>query len=1111
MDSTGTHLLQRPESVLPDDPEFSFTKPASSRRPFSLRNISKQPSTDSSSLGYPPVSDQPANKQVVINPPWIRPDTYVSPRSMLTARTIAYDRFSSTASNCPSPARQPLLAKPARRVSTISDAANVISGQYSSGDGEKSTVEPEHHVAAFQVNEPAEDGRLEEDSEALSDIETAVPKESTLPKPSERTPFPRAAVPTKEPRAQRGHQDSTSLPFSRAPFRPVNVPRSSRKAELAEKEAPAKKQIPIITGKISGQLSENDLFKQLIMKIREREESEQNAASLVRQIESDNRALREKGQNLQERVKKQQLQLVKASTEAKGQRAQIDQWKGKLNNFKGVIQELGREYDKVRQQTMNLKETASSLDNEKILIQTTLSDLKMQISRHTETIEGQKEKLAISDGVIAHLKEALDHSEKRGDLLKTQLVGEKKRTMALETYIQNESQIQARHLNFVKKEQSRMTEKLDSMCDQFTKASLETQDVILSKVGPGVERCVVSVEEMKSQCSAGTINAERFVTSVQETACRFESLSGQFTSVLDRSNEMSNSVFQGLKEGLQSVEKNFGPYSPLVKQLANNENCYNSLQQQVQAVEPTLGNLGVSIKAVEATEASLICALQSFGQMLSAARIPAGNPVLEKELNAKFAENTQLQLRLQQISSEIDSLRMQVSSKTSENIQLQQTLTESMSRFETEIKAFQTANIQTRQMADELESQLEIRTQSEHLKEEAKKEAEKALLLVELEATKRSEEFLTMKQTLSSLECRSAALEKTGAEANAEIVSLLQRAQEAESWQVMIREGVTKVMEVQPGEPFEAIWQKVEHALSERLCHGSEDVNTDVQLPSNACNVSHSLEHDDCVDPRHVLPTNHGHIVPFSILHEKIAPEDDDVSLFNDTAELEMLMMSTPDLQGPFAPKQKALCDDASKETHKASEISDKGSNFAKEVDSVIDSAIIEQSRHTPGNPPGLIADNGAKLEQVDTRRKMVSFEGTHVFARTEVGRPRRLSDATDNSSGIESESKETKRTQKRTYSRLRQSVAQEETSTETNAGLQSIENDVVGNPQQDPKKMAEDPDAPRKPAKRSRKTCDEPERRLTPRGLASGSSRSNPVSLATNARARAKRRSRGR
>ncbi|CAG8216588.1 unnamed protein product [Penicillium salamii] len=993
----------------------------------------------------------------------------------------------------------------------------------------------------------------------MSDIEAAVPKESTFSKPSETwTALPRAAVSTKEPRTQRGHQDNTSFPFSRVPLKPVNVPRSSRKAELAEKEASAKKQLPIITGKLSGQLSENDLFEQLIMKIREREESEQNAASLVRQIESDNRALREKGQTLQERVKKQQLQLVKASSEAKGQRAQLDQWKGKINIFKGVIQELGREYDKVREQTMNLKETASSLDNEKIQIQTTLSDLKMQISRHTETIEGQKEKLATSDGVIAHLKEALDHSDRRGDLLKTQLVGEKKRAMALEAYIQNESQIQARHLNVVKKEQSRMTEKLDSMCDQFSKACLETQDVILSKVGPGVERCVVSVEEMKNQCSAGTMNAERLVTSVQEATRRFESLAGQFTSDIDRSNEMTKSVFQGLQEGLQSVESNLGPYSSLVKQLANNESCYNSLQQQVQAVEPIFGSLGGSIKAVEATEASLICALQSFGQMLSAASIPAGNPVLEKELTAKFAENTQLQLRLQQISSEIDSLRMQVGSKTSENMQLQQTLTESMSRFEHEIKELETANIRTRQKADELESQLIIKTQSEHLKEEAKKEAEKALLLLELEEAKRSEEFHTMKQTLSLLECRSAALEKTGAEATAEIVSLLQRAQEAESWQVIIREGIAKVMEVQPDEPFEMTWQRIECALqpsiaqrtmddtvcanvqhnedvdtakdsndpegpkkrnaearfaaelSERLCHGSGDVNTDVKLPPNACTVSHSLEHDDCADPRHVLPIGHGHIVPFSILHEKIAPEDDDVSLFNDTAELEMLMMSTPDLRGPFAPRQKAPCDDASKEAHKASETSDKDSNFAKEVDSVIDSAKIEQSRRAPGNPPGLIADNRAKLEQVDTRRKVVSFEGTHVFARTEVGRTRRLSDATDNSSGIESESKETKRTQKRTYSRLRQSVAQEETSTETNAGLQSIIDDVTGNPQRDLKKMAEDPDAPRKPPKRSRKTCDEPERRLSPKGLASGSSRSNPVSLATNARARAKRRSRG-
>ena len=141
---------------------------------------------------------------------------------------------------------------------------------------------------------------------------------------------------------------------------------------------------------------------------------------------------------------------------------------------------------------------------------------------------------------------------------------------------------------------------------------------------------------------------------------------------------MSNSVFQALQEGLQALETNFGPYSPLFKQLANNETCYGSLQRQLQIVEPILGSLGTSVKAFETTETDLIRGLQNFSQMVSEARIPAGNPVLEKEIATKFAENTQLQLQLQEISIEVESLRKQVSSKESENQHLQHALTETV-------------------------------------------------------------------------------------------------------------------------------------------------------------------------------------------------------------------------------------------------------------------------------------------------------------------------------------------------------------------------------------------------------------------------------------------------
>lgn len=330
------------------------------------------------------------------------------------------------------------------------------------------------------------------------------------------------AAPTQQPRLRRESQEVPDHSSSRVPLKPVNNQlRASKPRNLFEKEVPSKKQTSLVSGKKNLQLSENDLFEQLIVRMRQREESEQNAANIQEQVETENRGLREANNTLQDRLKKYQAQLVKTSLETKSQRAQIDQWKAKLGIFKGVLNELGREYDKFREQTKDLKETALSLGKEKGEIQSTLDDLKMQVSKNAATIESQRERLSTSEGTIVVLREALEHSEKRGDLIKGQLFSEKKRIVTLENYIQNESQSQARYLTVVRKEQSKITEKLDSICDLFSKSCSETQDTILSKLKPEIERCVASVEELKKQCSAETMNVESFTSSVQEAASQY--------------------------------------------------------------------------------------------------------------------------------------------------------------------------------------------------------------------------------------------------------------------------------------------------------------------------------------------------------------------------------------------------------------------------------------------------------------------------------------------------------------------------------------------------------------------------------------------------------------
>lgn len=94
MESTetdGFHLLQRPESSGADVSDFSFAKPASNRKPFSLRNIPKQPSITQNTLEDTHSAKDSAERQVATNEPSIRPNTYVLPPFHRRMNDMAYN------------------------------------------------------------------------------------------------------------------------------------------------------------------------------------------------------------------------------------------------------------------------------------------------------------------------------------------------------------------------------------------------------------------------------------------------------------------------------------------------------------------------------------------------------------------------------------------------------------------------------------------------------------------------------------------------------------------------------------------------------------------------------------------------------------------------------------------------------------------------------------------------------------------------------------------------------------------------------------------------------------------------------------------------------------
>lgn len=138
---------------------------------------------------------------------------------------------------------------------------------------------------------------------------------------------------------------------------------------------------------------------------------------------------------------------------------------------------------------------------------------------------------------------------------------------------------------------------------------------------------------------------------------------------------------KSIDDNVHSIESHFGANSHLVQQLADCRTSYGWLKGKLEAVEPTLDNLSTSAGVIIDSGRNLTQQFKDFGEKLEEAQITKGSQDSERRLTGLFAENTQLQLRLQKLCSEIESLEQLGSEKDARSGELLQSLTEARQKY----------------------------------------------------------------------------------------------------------------------------------------------------------------------------------------------------------------------------------------------------------------------------------------------------------------------------------------------------------------------------------------------------------------------------------------------
>lgn len=256
------------------------------------------------------------------------------------------------------------------------------------------------------------------------------------------------------------------------------------------------------------QLSEEKLFELLIGRIRKREENEAANVNIQRQMEAHNSQLVAENQDLRCQLETYYGRFQRAIADSKKYKSRIEDWKAKIRKFKGVVDELGHDYDALRDDSARTKERVASLQSEKCDLMGAIDEIKSQISQAEDSSERQRWQILDHEKSVAVLKQGLSDCQERERIVRAQLADQKKRSFNLELYIQGESKNHTRQLRMIRESQRTVVDELDSGLKKVAIDTTESQAALVSKMDMVSANCCSSISSL----------AEKIVTEAANTA-----------------------------------------------------------------------------------------------------------------------------------------------------------------------------------------------------------------------------------------------------------------------------------------------------------------------------------------------------------------------------------------------------------------------------------------------------------------------------------------------------------------------------------------------------------------------------------------------------------------
>lgn len=266
------------------------------------------------------------------------------------------------------------------------------------------------------------------------------------------------------------------------------------------------------------QLTEDNLFELLVNRIRQREDEEVAAEFIRRQVQDENRKLKDENEAMRIELGKSNGLAKQNMAKADRAESQVEQWKIKIRKFRTLVNDLGHEYDALRNESDRLRDSVSCAERERDEAKKEIEQAKAQVTQAEQTIEHQQEQISNRMQSITALEDKLSFSEDRVNDLKDQLAGHKKQVATLEMYIQNYSMGHAKQLSGLQKEQSKLSENVDAGFKLLALKADDTNDSLATTTQLALEECRSSVQSLGEKFSSGQLDVQNFTNEANQIA-----------------------------------------------------------------------------------------------------------------------------------------------------------------------------------------------------------------------------------------------------------------------------------------------------------------------------------------------------------------------------------------------------------------------------------------------------------------------------------------------------------------------------------------------------------------------------------------------------------------